>query len=994
MRSTHATLALLCGILLLGWLPLAQGQTYYVSTGGNDSSGDGSPGNRWRTIQHCANIATAGATCVVAPGTYQERVSFPNSGISGAPITFTGENTGEGQVDSIIDPSSPLGGWVEDAGACGSGCYRASPAFKVYWLGEGDKDIMRMEGFQSGGTDMLNRDPDSEYFSYYTNSYILWWEGFEALWVGTGTPTGTPPAYTTGADPGNVWIRYRNRDNPNSKNLRASGGGFGQTVDFSNRSWITFRHFKVQGGAYAVWLSNSNNIILEDNEIKHGMTFVRVQNSSHHITIRRNTIHSDHIQGSRAYLPGAFNNFHGWPTDRPAYGSPQYDAAVREKYYFSLKNYTQQTISETIQMADVNTIEIANNLLYDSNGDVVSFIRADNLDIHHNTMHACSSVAVMPIDSFTNVYVHDNLLYDCNILIRFLQMDQGAPMQQAYIYRNRLWNPRPFGNTIYFAALSNSGNAVPHDVWLYHNSMEDDMLSIGISVDLFNGIRNVYFVNNIISSWKWTDANASLGDFGYNWIVGTDPTTIPFGGPGNTLNIVAANTGEGFWNRNSMPDFVIPPGHPAHNTGIDLSQTFTIGATTHGALPGMAPDYGMGLAPDPGANVSGGGGGTIPEGPSTGPFYIATTGTDAQDCTAAKVIGTPRRWFRNVAPCMAPSATVYWRGGTYAESISTTTTPIAPGVLGSPTLLSAYNHEVVVLKPSSNVPVFAFDLGAGDHHVTLSELVIDSDSAADSVGIVVHSGSHHLSFVSGECLESHFECILLQGASDILIAYSVLHHTDAGVSNNEPVSIDGGSNITLQSNDIHHSGSHGIAVQGGATGVRIEGNTPHDNAGAGIFVGSSTAPLLANNGIYANSVGVEVATGASGAKVYHNDLFGNTNQGVKINAGATNTLLTNDSFSGNGSPVSDAGTSTVQTTNLLTPVYTAPGPPAEWHKVGVLGTTVAEVTTDAYGVGRLPGQYSIGLTQETIGPPDVSPPTLSIRVPTGTPFGSSTKGRR
>ncbi len=55
------------------------GATYYVR---QDGSGD------FATIQACADAATQGDTCLVYPGSYDERVSFHSSGSDGSPIIF------------------------------------------------------------------------------------------------------------------------------------------------------------------------------------------------------------------------------------------------------------------------------------------------------------------------------------------------------------------------------------------------------------------------------------------------------------------------------------------------------------------------------------------------------------------------------------------------------------------------------------------------------------------------------------------------------------------------------------------------------------------------------------------------------------------------------------------------------------------------------------------------------------------------------------------
>jgi len=60
---------------------------FYVSISGNDSA-VGTLAAPWRTIQHAVSRLQAGQTCVVAAGTYMERVSIVSSGKSSAPITI------------------------------------------------------------------------------------------------------------------------------------------------------------------------------------------------------------------------------------------------------------------------------------------------------------------------------------------------------------------------------------------------------------------------------------------------------------------------------------------------------------------------------------------------------------------------------------------------------------------------------------------------------------------------------------------------------------------------------------------------------------------------------------------------------------------------------------------------------------------------------------------------------------------------------------------
>src|SRR5580700_7701825 len=68
----------------------AHAQVYYVAKNGSDSN-SGSASAPWLTIGHAALEAQAGSTVYVGAGTYNESVTFANSGTSTAPIVFNGE---------------------------------------------------------------------------------------------------------------------------------------------------------------------------------------------------------------------------------------------------------------------------------------------------------------------------------------------------------------------------------------------------------------------------------------------------------------------------------------------------------------------------------------------------------------------------------------------------------------------------------------------------------------------------------------------------------------------------------------------------------------------------------------------------------------------------------------------------------------------------------------------------------------------------------------
>jgi len=81
---------------------------YYVAPGGSDSN-PGSPDSPFRTLQKAADVAGAGDTVVVRPGTYtggSRIVSLNRSGAAGRPITFLSERRWgavlEGRDQSLV----------------------------------------------------------------------------------------------------------------------------------------------------------------------------------------------------------------------------------------------------------------------------------------------------------------------------------------------------------------------------------------------------------------------------------------------------------------------------------------------------------------------------------------------------------------------------------------------------------------------------------------------------------------------------------------------------------------------------------------------------------------------------------------------------------------------------------------------------------------------------------------------------------------------------
>lgn len=91
---------LLITVFLLSFASSAFGTTYYISTTGNDSTGDGSNGTPWRTLSKAGTVATGGDTVIVKNGTYTDADSdddvdqWAGVGSAGNWITVQAETAG------------------------------------------------------------------------------------------------------------------------------------------------------------------------------------------------------------------------------------------------------------------------------------------------------------------------------------------------------------------------------------------------------------------------------------------------------------------------------------------------------------------------------------------------------------------------------------------------------------------------------------------------------------------------------------------------------------------------------------------------------------------------------------------------------------------------------------------------------------------------------------------------------------------------------------
>ena len=179
---------------------------------------------------------------------------------------------------------------------------------------------------------------------------------------------------------------------------------------------------------------------------------------------------------------------------------------------------------------------------------------------------------------------------------------------------------------LFLSSYVQGGAASNLILWIYHNSFSGGNATLTIS-DITT-MPGFYALNNVISHSREM-APAIKVQFGE-----VDPRTGEAPEQGSLEQIGAFDYnaissqiwGYGEHNQIGIPPiwddsqiergFVIPDGHPAKASGIDVSRPFVIDGRTYGPLPGFEPGYFQGAAPDMGwinrgEETNGGGGGQV-----------------------------------------------------------------------------------------------------------------------------------------------------------------------------------------------------------------------------------------------------------------------------------------------------------------------------------------------------------------------------------------------
>lgn len=531
----------------------AGANTFYVSNGGSGSTC--SVSLPCASIQTAVNLAFAGDTVSVASGFYPQLVSFPRSGTSGNPITFTG--TG---ASTILDGGQPFsGGWTPAGGEPGSGTWqRSGIPFLPVGAALNDKVIAYVIDPANAALDVR---PGK-----------MSWEAIIAYWYHYGGNT--------------VYFRQESGAAPTDA-LRFSNSS---TVDINNRSYIVVKNFTIRNGETQINIRNGSHHVIVENSVLRGgkeATVTLAQDGGNN-EIRSNDIAWDFI------YPGC-----GDPADpKGRYGGDSADncwAIVKSGQFYGGNSYGVR------EHQGGNNNRIYNNHIhhhfdawsndpFGANDSTSSGVR-----FYNNTVDYMVDNAIQISGQAIDYQFYDNT-FTKNYIDLFRV--KGIGTGPVYVYRNKFTN----------AFHENRAGPSASPLYVYHNSFTATASATYESYSVrYDGCvtsnygPDAWFVNNIFSGdrflLRFDECGSIASHYDYNWVGGGVQQSPP---PPTLLSHNVIATDQFQWSKTDPPPDWNPSGG-ARNSGINLSQNWTVDGVTHGALPGMTPGYFSGAAPHMGA---------------------------------------------------------------------------------------------------------------------------------------------------------------------------------------------------------------------------------------------------------------------------------------------------------------------------------------------------------------------------------------------------------
>jgi len=573
----------------------AQGNTCYVSaTNGNDSTGDGTLNNPWKTIQRAADVLQAGDTCVIREGTYRETIIPANSGSEGKPIKFQGY-AGE---TATISGTVPIANWQQHSGNIykvnipsslnlgkNNQLFANSKMMtEARWPNDTDGDPFTFEGFDMDETDgnFIKASALTQPDGYWNGATLVY---------GSGSNNAVRSVSVTNYSQQEKKLSYNAEGSPKPRIVGTKVYLLGRLEELdSPGEWF----YDETSSTLYFWAHNNANPNDINVEIKNKKYAFNLSDRSH-IEIKGINIFGSTIYGNNTnsltidrinakYLmhrsvPGPLNT---WKDEMP-------------KGLTILGNNNTIKNSEIAYSAfggiDMNgkNINIVNNLIHHINyrGTSVGAIWLEGRDylISHNTVHTTSR-AILGIYSLQKSVIQYNRLYNGGIMGNDFGLINNGKIDG--------WNTEIHHNVIY----ENVGTHVPVGIYLdnqHSNFILHHNVVWGINPDVIknNALRlNIESFNTLVYN------NTFIGGFADQYGGTTCENIMTGDRMANNIFTQAFNDHPDIVKNNNIYPDVDPKFVDATNNNYRLSSTspaidagIEIKGVTDG-YKGKAPDIG------------------------------------------------------------------------------------------------------------------------------------------------------------------------------------------------------------------------------------------------------------------------------------------------------------------------------------------------------------------------------------------------------------------
>jgi hypothetical protein len=526
------------------------------------------------SVQEALDRAQAGDTVRLRPGVYRERVAFKHGGERNRPITL------EGEPGAIVDGSEAVPLQWESRPDIAPGVYAAKVPFFAFTVIADGKLVTALQ--ERRVDPARQKDPKWQWPAIFRDGIgptrddgaTSGWDGVKALVL-----------YRHEQE--ELLIRFQDNRDPNTVPITVSPRDPVVTISGVDRCVV--RGIAIGNGAAGVHIEKSLGSVVERCAIGPTDFGVTLREGADRCTVRFNEIFMNPYAGASAKLPGSWDNWlahkEGGFYDRVGV-SISWTAGGHQIH----DNYIHDHWDG---IEDYDGIEDWEGM--ETGAQLPSAAYDHNLNIHHNRIAHISDDGLEPNGAEVNCEWHDNIVEDCICGFRIKAPRQGP----LYAYRNIF-----FDNGEDYRNFGGGDKLFPAPVYVYQNTSTSDDAINHLTITGI-GTPNYHFYNNLF--WCKRAEYVSRGSTPPNWTadynVYVRRNDHPNWPPLKQAVLDRGQDRHSKWVEEGLPGFVdfahqdvrLTADSPARGAGTDLSKLF------EKPLPGCAPGYFQGAAPDAGA---------------------------------------------------------------------------------------------------------------------------------------------------------------------------------------------------------------------------------------------------------------------------------------------------------------------------------------------------------------------------------------------------------